>query len=356
MRVNNNNIRQWYLDFFFGRSRVKPLLPKTPNNDNCDTFQLSWRAKRDILNAHIEKTINSGEPMTGVSYEDFCNYYYDKHGYRLSEYDMKIEYQQALKGDNASLKEKEWRTNPEYRMPTRLYNSPEVIADRDAALEKYRNGEDIEPWEHNLIMGAYSNAYEGNKIYNAADLERRTKLLQNKISDILSEAGIVLSEDDELTFEVWGYEMTVSGNLDEDTLETINEILSDKALALQNLYHWNHSDEAKSAGISIVHLWSAEKYLKESGEDISVSDLSIDKDGKIVGLPEELDSFLKEYAIGEWDVGVDSKYADIEDKIREALYMKESFRVAINLVQRGGYDRLKSMTCKLTYKNGVLSC
>ena len=355
MKVNNNNIRQWYLDFFFGRNRVKPLLPKMSNNDNCDTFHLSWRAKRDILNANIEKTLNSGEPMTGVSYEDFCNYYYDKHGYRLSEYDMKIEYQQALKGDNASLREKEWRTNPEYRMPTRLFNSPEVTADREAALEKYRNGEKLELWESQLLV-TFPNAGEGCDRVNEAKTECMTRNLQNDISSVLSELGIELSENDELNFEVWGYNMKVTGTIPYNKLELINEKLAERSQGFQIVYHRRgHMDEAKSGGLSLVYLQSAEKFLKEAGGG-SVFDIGKDENGNFTGLPSNLAEFIKENAIGEFGIGVNEKYADREEDIKKALYMRETFNSVIETVQNGDYNRLKAMTCKLTYKNGVLSC
>ncbi len=119
MRINNgNSLWRWYVRFFLGDTN-KPVI-KLNNNKNEDTVKISWRAKREMRNAEIEKMISSGEPMEGVSYEEFGDYYYDKHGYRLSNYEMEIEYRQALKGSNASLKEKEWRTNPEYRMPTKF--------------------------------------------------------------------------------------------------------------------------------------------------------------------------------------------------------------------------------------------
>ena len=36
--------------------------------------------------------------------------------------------------------------------------------------------------------------------------------------------------------------------------------------------------------------------------------------------------------------------------------MREAFNSVIETVKNGDYVKLKSMTCKLTYKNGVLSC
>ncbi|MCH5349326.1 MAG: hypothetical protein J1E40_08380 [Oscillospiraceae bacterium] len=360
MKINNNNIRQWYLDFFFGRNRVKPLLPKTSNNNNCDTFRLSSKAKRAALNAHIEKTLNSGEPMTGVSYEEFCDYYYDKHGFRKSNDEMMQEYRQALKGDNASLREKEWRTNPEYRMPTRLFNSPEVTADREAALEKIRNGEELEPWEKRL-MTTFPDMSIGSKREEEAYNIRTINIVQKKISDAISSVGIELDEDTELNFEVWGRSITVSGNLDNETLETIQKALSECSngnlgYGLQNIYYKEHDGYSKQCGVEVGFLMKAEELLQDLGEGITIFDLSIDKDGNIVGLPESMDKFIKENAIGKFGDTLDLKYVYKEKDILEARYIKEAFLTAVNAVQDGSDERMKSMTCKLTYKNGVLSC
>lgn len=356
MRTNNNDLlRQWALSFFFGEKSARPIVKqKNKIVKNEDTVHISWRAKQDMLNAHIEKIENSGEPLTGVSYEEYRTYYYEKHG-RLSDREMKIQYRQALKGSNASLREKEWRTNPEYLMPTRLFSTPEVTADREAALEKYRNGEKLEEWESKLLV-TFPNMGEGDRRLNEAKTECMTRNLQNKISSALSEAGIELSEDDELQFEVWGYDMTVTGTISDDKLKIINEKLLNKAQGFQTLYHRSgHSDEAESGGLSLVYLQSAEKFLKEAGGG-SVFDIGKDKDGNFTGLPEGLSEFIKENAIGEFGRGVSEENKYREKEIEKALYMRETFNSVILTVQNGNYNRLKNMTCKLTYKNGVLSC
>ena len=355
MRIDKNSLfLQSYLRLFTGRNLKK--VPVCNNIKNNDTVQISWRAKRDMRNTEIEKMINSGEPMTGVSYKEFGDYYYDKHGYRLSKYEMEIEYRQALKGSNASLKEKEWRTNPEYRMPIRLFSSPEVTADREAALEKYRSGEKLELWESRLLH-TFPNAGEGCDRVNEAKTECMTRNLQNDIASVLSGSGITLSENDELNFEVWGYDMKVTGTIPDDELKLINEKLAERSQGFQILYHRSgHMDEAKSGGLSLVYLQSAEKFLKDAGGG-SVFDIGKDEDGNFTGLPEGMSEFIKENAIGKFGIGVDEKYKDREEDIKKALYMRETFNSVIKTVKNGDYDRLKNMTCKLTYKNGVLkSC
>lgn len=355
MKIYNNLFQQLAMSFFLrGKSARSVVSQRNKGVKNEDTVHISWRAKQDMLNEHIEKVENSGEPLTGVSYEEYRTYYYEKHG-RLSNREMEIQYRQALKGSNASLREKEWRTNPEYLMPTRLFSSPEVTADREAVLEKYRKGEKLEEWESKLLV-TFPNMGEGDRLINEAKTECMTRDRQNRIASALSEAGIELSEDDELQFEVWGYDMTVTGAVSDDKLKIINDKLADMAMGLQILYHRRgHLDEADSGGLSLVYLQSAEKFLKEAGGG-SVLDVGKDAKGNFTGLPESLNEFIKKNAVGEFGRGVSEENKYREKDIEKALYMQETFNSVIETVQNGDYNRLKNMTCKLTYKNGVLSC
>ena len=92
MKINNNNIWQWYIDFFLGNSgKARPLLNKKNNNDNCDTVHVSYETKRKLRNEYIEKALNSGEPLTGISYEEYRDYFIDKHHY-VDNYKIEHEY------------------------------------------------------------------------------------------------------------------------------------------------------------------------------------------------------------------------------------------------------------------------
>ena len=86
MRIINNNAWKFYADLLLGGSMTKPIIKKNIGK-NEDTVHISWRAKQDMLNEHIEKVEKSGEPLIGVSYEEYRTYYYEKHG-RLSNYEM----------------------------------------------------------------------------------------------------------------------------------------------------------------------------------------------------------------------------------------------------------------------------
>ncbi|MDE6595854.1 MAG: hypothetical protein K2K44_07590 [Oscillospiraceae bacterium] len=355
MKINNNSLWQWYIDFLFGGSSTKPLLkPKNKSIKNEDTVKISWQAKQDMRNDEIKKMIDSGEPLKGVTYEEFREYY---RKYKTNDVldTSRQGYIQALKGDKASLREKEWRTNPNYRVPVRLFSSPEVTADREAVLEKLRRNENLEEWETRLL-NTFPNAYEGNLRENEARLEGQKVKYQNFISSALSEAGVELSEDDELRFEVWGYDMTVTGTLSDDKLELVKDKLADKALGFQLIYQRSgHRDEVEAGGLALVYLQSAEHILKEAGGG-SVFDIGKDADGNFTGLPGDLSEFIKKNAIGKFGFGVDEKYKDREEDIKKALYMRETFNSVIKTVQNGDYNRLKALTSKLTYKNGILSC
>ncbi len=353
MRINNgNSLWRWYVSLFLSDTN-KPVT-KLKNNKNEDTVKISWQAKRDMRNDEIKKMIDSGEPLKGVTYEEFREYY---RKYKQSDVldTSRQGYIQALKGDNASLREKEWRTNPNYRVPQRLFSSPEVTADREAALEKLRRNEELTEWE-NSLLNTFPNAYEGNIRENEARLDGQKVKYQNFISSALLETGIDFSEDDELQFNVWGYDMTVTGTISDDKLELIKEKLADKSLGFQLIYQRSgHRDEVEAGGFALVYLQSAEKILKEAGGG-SVFEIGKDADGNFTGLPGDLGEFIRKNAIGKFGFGVDEKYKDREEDIRKALYMKETFNSVIETVKKGDYNRLKAMTCKLTYKNGILSC
>lgn len=364
MKINNNSpIWQWYKKFFLSGAN-EPVI-KLKSNKNADTVKISLQAKREMRNAEIDKMINSGEPMTGVSYEEFGDYYYAKHGYRLSNCDMVQEYQQAVKGDNASLKQKEWRSNPEYRIPMRIYNSPEVTADREAAIEKFRRGEDLSDWEKN-VMETFTNCKIRDSIIQSANQERQVNIIQSRISNAISSAGIQLDKDTELTFEVWGRSLTVSGNASEETLKAVQKAVSEidcskdnsKGIGyrLQGLYYRTHNGYAQGGGVELGFLQEAEELLQDYGSGVTVFDLSLDFNGNILGLPNEMSKFIKENAIGEFGEGISEKYADNEKAIIKARYMRKAFKSTIEVIQKGNYERLKAMTCKLTYKNGILSC
>ena len=317
MKINNNNLLwQWYKSLFLSGAN-EPVI-KLRSNRNADTFKISEQANKKA-NGNTQQ-----------------------------------QYSRDLISDSAALKNKEWRTNPNYKIPQRLFSSPEVTADREAALEKLRQGEDVSGWESSILR-TFPDMGEGVRLEYEARNEGAKVRLQNKVNSALSEAGIEFAENDELQFEVWGYDMTVTGNISDDKLELVKETLADYAHDLQYIYHINgHSDESKAGGLELAYLQSAEKFLKEAGGG-SVFDIRSDGNGSFTGIPDDLAEFIRKNAKGTFGIGTEV-YEDRNSDRKRALFMREVFNSAIKTVQNGDYDRLKAMTCKLTYKNGILSC
>ncbi len=133
-------------------------------------IELSEDAKSLMWNNYIDKVLESGDPLHGVSYEEYAAYYKDKHGF--IDYKTEQDYRQALKGDNASLRAREWRNNPDYEIPQRLFDDPLIAADRNSALEKIRNDEELQEWEYK-ILNTFPDAKEGCDIVNDARLTQR---------------------------------------------------------------------------------------------------------------------------------------------------------------------------------------
>ena len=113
------------------------------------SYNFSFEMKQAMISSKIEKAVSSGEPMRGVSYNEYLTYYLQKNG-SIDKTAIQF-YKQDLKGDNAALKDKQWRTDPDYIIPKRLYKNPLITADKEAALEKLARNEQLEDWEQRLL-------------------------------------------------------------------------------------------------------------------------------------------------------------------------------------------------------------
>ena len=356
------------------KRRTKPqpvqqttLFVPAARSGDAVTFELSDQAKQKLKNEEIEATLNSGEPLKNCTLEEFDNYYYNKHGHKCSPEELNCWYRQALKGDNASIEEREWRHNPNYRIPLRIWDSPEVSADREAAIEKYKTGAELEPWEKK-VMRTFVNAGIEGDVMREANHVREQNIMQNTIADMLSEAGIELAPDEELTFSVWGRNVEVSGANDEDTNRHVADLFLQRAdnkekygenvvtgQRMSNFYYAVNRDKQQESGFTGMWLKAAVRHLEDSGTGITVFDLSLDDEGNIVGLPEELDTFIKENAKGELLDNIDA-VGEERKTIVQARNMREAFKSAINTINNGEYEKYRNMKCYLTYKNGVLEC
>ncbi len=312
-------------------------------------IELSPKAKDMLRDNYIDGVLESGEPLRGISYDDYFKYYINKHGFKSD--DIEQEYKQALKGDNASLREKEWRTNPDYIIPPRLYDNPLIVADRNAVYDKIRNDEELSVCEEKLVHAFTNWGYEGEKVYNEAMLSQRTKRVEKDIARTLSDAGIELSPDDELKIEVWGSEMKVSG-VSEELNSTIAEALKKYAFPLSGIFADNRNLSGEQSA-ELIQLQFAESYLKDSG--VSVFDIYLDENENIVGLPENFDKFIKENADKSDIIDKDNGDFVWNNEVRNAKNMRDTFLSAIDTVKSGRYDYFRSMVGVYSFKNGVLA-
>lgn len=133
-------------------SNIFDALNTNTNSLGFNNFGFSYetmKAVRSLQNQKIEKTVESGEPLRGVTYSEFMTYYLEKNG-SVDTKTMQL-YKQAVKGDEAALRVKQWRFDSDYIIPERLYDDPAIIADRDAAIAKAAKNEKLEDWEQRLL-------------------------------------------------------------------------------------------------------------------------------------------------------------------------------------------------------------
>ena len=113
------------------------------------SYSFSFEMQQALINNKIEKAVSSGEPMRNVSYNEYLTYYLEKNG-SIDKSTIQF-YKQDLKGDNAALRDKQWRTDPDYIIPKRLYKNSLITADKQAALDKLARNEKLEDWEQRLL-------------------------------------------------------------------------------------------------------------------------------------------------------------------------------------------------------------
>ena len=71
-----------------------------PESTGGVTFELSYQAKAALLDEYIEKTLKKGEPLKGVTKEEFNECYYRKTGNHLFGEKLDTYYRVAVKGYN----------------------------------------------------------------------------------------------------------------------------------------------------------------------------------------------------------------------------------------------------------------
>lgn len=351
VKCQNRSARKLQLErspslFDYISGNVKLTAAKPVDNmfrNTTDVILISEETLAKMRNEYIETSLNSGEPMAGISYDDFVRYLVDKQGFRSGDDYMNRLYIQAQKGWKASCAEREWRTNPDFIMTPQIFGSPELTEDREAAFEKFKNGGELTEPEENLLS-TFPDFIEGQKRVNEVRKDLGIISFKQKLQDRLASSGVELSPDDEITFTVWGYDLIdVKGTVDNDKLNAIKEAMKNVAYSLDCIYDnkYNREKMSRETRFQFDRFKEAQHYLDLAGGG-SLLELSKDENGDYHGIPEELDKFLR-----------DNKHYHGDDMARvQAMRVGHAFDAAISAVEAGRYEWFKSMVGTVTYKNG----
>ena len=306
-----------------------------------DVIIISDETLTKLRNEYIERSLDSGEPLQGISYDDFVRYYVDKQGFRSGDDYMQQLYFQAQKGWKASCAEREWRTNPDFIMTDPMLDSPELTEDREAAFEKFKNGEKLTKLEDDLLS-TFPDFVEGEKRKNEVIKGKAQMLFQQNLRNRLANSGVELSPDDEITFTVWGYDLIdVKGTVSDEKLAAIKDAMANSAHSLDCIYGSKYIRLSEGTKFQLEQFKRAQHYLDLAGGG-SLLELSKDQNGDYHGIPEELDKFLRE-----------NKHYRGDDMARlQAIWVEHAFDAAIAAVEAGRYEWFKSMIGTVTFKNG----
>lgn len=323
-----------------GRLEVKKVSNKILYNTK-DAIVISEETLKKLRNEYIGRSLESGEPMEGVCYDDFVDYYRDKQGFTWDDRIMQQLYYQAQKGWKASCAEREWRTNPNYIVSSPMFDSPELTEDREAAFEKFKNGGELTQLEKDLL-DTFPDFDEGQKRINEVMQERGKIAFKQKMLDQLASSGVELSPDDEITFTVWGYDIIdVKGTVDDEKLASIKEAMKERAHSLDCIYSSKYIKMSADTKLQFDQFKKAQHYLDLAGGG-SLLELSKDQNVNYHGIPEKLNKFLKE----------NKHYHGNDMKRLQAIWAEHAFDVAIEAVKAGRYEWFKSKVGTVTYRNG----
>ena len=302
-------------------------------------IELSPQAKEMLRDKYIDEVLESGEPMDGVSYDDFVQYYRNKNGFCMDDDYMHRFYSQAQKGWKASCAEHEWKTNPRFIMTYPMFDSPELKEDREAAFEKFKNGGELSKLENDLLS-TFPDVQEGSERVNAVIQERGKVARKQQLLDKMASSGVELSPDDEITFTVWGYDLIdVKGAVDDEKLAAIKDAMKSSAYYLGAKY--DRETMSKGIQFQLDQFMKAQHYLDLAGGG-SLLDLSKDSNGDYHGIPDELDKFLKD----------NKRYHGNDMTYLQATWVRNAFDEAIAAIEAGRYDWFKSTIGTVTFKNG----
>lgn len=317
-----------------------------------DTVTLS----REANFSQIAKRVDSGEPLTGVSYEEYKDYYYDTNHNFLSEREMRQTYQQAVRGTNDIVAKQDWYDEdviltPEIQSDSEFQNAVSKQA------ERWANGETLTDAEKKVLQSDFNQ-------YLSASSQRNYGLESEHISNLLSENGLALNDDEKIQISLYAGQFDVSGNIAGDKQAAIENVLNSLTKREKDSIGALYTNEVSTSYTKNVS--KGERFLSSSigeteyllnqysGGQVKLQDLSIDGSGQVQGLPEELQKYFEGVTSDlQAPTGTDdfSKNQSVTTKRAQKLAVE----TAVKALQEQGYDNLPRYSYLFEFSEGTLS-
>lgn len=180
-------------------------------------------------------------------------------------------------------------------------------------------------------------------IYLEAINKARVPLKAKEIGQLLEENNIQVNEEEEfrIFIDKTGI-ITVTGE-NEEKSKAIETILNNKQSLADSLHYLTFHYSQRYKGVENAkdsyHEMEMESYLRrKTNGAISLADLSI-KNGKIIGLPDELDELI---------------HLTKPNMTQDEKYRYEAIQKVLAKVLTIGIDNIPDFTTEMVYKNGLL--
>ena len=356
MRINPSaELWNWYLSRFQNNSPLLAgraiSLPTNNASANSDTVTVS----RDAKFAQMDNIINSGEPLTGVSYDEYTDYNYWKTENFLCNKEMKQNYNQAVRGTNDVIAKQDW-DNENFVITNKMRENPDYQKVVQEQADKWANGEDLTDGEKKIL-------FDDNEKYMSSSCERCLLSYEKHISGLLSENGISLDKDEKIGLSVYGSTFSVTGNVSEEKRTEIENVLNSMTKAQKVGFEVTYMDGVPSYNKNIPRaqqiisdsVGDAEYLLNEfSGGKVKLQDLSIDSSGKIQGLPKELENYFDEIS-SDLRAPIETDVKSERDEIMSKRVFKQELETAVKIVQTKGYENLPRYSSYFEFSDSKLT-
>jgi len=359
MHVNqSNNIWSWYLKLLNNDNSVYEKR-STNNKTNEAISKLDTVAiSREARFSQIERTIASGKPLTGLSFDQYCEEYYFSslnQAPRGGMYEARQEFNQAVRGTEDIITKQDWYGEGVILSP-QIVNSDAFQQHINGLAEKWANGEKLTEKQRFALR-------TNEKVYLEVEVKRSLKIKSEQINNLLSKHGIALDGNERIQISLYGDKFTVDGDFSQEkqiaiknALNTLtkNEKSSYKVLYMRD----NVSSYAKNISKGDRFLSSSveeTEYLLEqySGGRVKLEDLTLNSFGQIEGLPDGLVQYF-EGITSEKDLPIETDSISERNNIMTKRVQKEAMETVLKSIQELGYKNLPRYSFNFEFSGSKL--